>query len=81
MNEADVVYPCGLRVGDRVVLRRLNPDDDGRYNAHVVRYLRDGTSGVVLAPPNDGFPDDAVQVEMDGGYGAVEAGLLRRAGP
>lgn len=69
---AKYTYPCGLSVGDKV---ELIPGPR-KYNTHI--QLSVGDTGRVLDPPNEGFPDDAVQVQIGTGIGALDACILRK---
>lgn len=70
-------YPSGFRVGQRV---RINREYQGRkYNRHVIP---DCDWGIVVTPPNEDFPADAVQVRVNNpanglfGEGALDAAML-----
>lgn len=77
MNAFDRIYNCGLSVGDTVELYR-SYGDNGKYNSNIIKNMPNGTKGIVEEPCNDDWPDDAIQVFMDSGHGAIEDRLLRK---
>jgi hypothetical protein len=69
-DEGPYQYPCGLKVGERVVTL-FGPR---KYNTQI--YVKPGEIATVEDPPNDDFPDDAVQVKLKSGCGALDASIL-----
>lgn len=66
-------YVSGFKEGNRVILQNL---DTRTYNKHIP--LREGGIATVIEKPNLDFPEDAVQITIDGGTGAIDVHCLRR---
>lgn len=68
------IYPTGFRVGDRVRIVK----GPRKYNKGIP--LQVGDTGTVREPPNiEGWPQDAVQVHVDGeGEGALDSCILEK---
>ena len=65
-------YPSGFRVGQRV---RLIPGPR-KYNTQIFFHV--GDEGRVVEPQNiEGWPVDAVQVQIGSGQGALDACILK----
>ena len=64
-------YPSGFNIGDIVTMKR---GTQRKYNAFIV--FSEGETAKVIKPPNENFPDDAVQVSYRNGWRAVDADCL-----
>jgi hypothetical protein len=66
------LYKSGFKEGERVVIVKQS----NKYNRHI--YHEIGKEATVLECPSEDWPDDAVQINIGNGIGAIDIDCLKR---